>query len=360
LLSYGLVPFPQRLRFARAALVLARLDLADPELDRQTFAEWLSAQRQGASAVSALWDMICLPTVNLPASEASLAMAAKVFQTGLLTDSGAGDIGWSRVPLGRLHGERAAEALHKAGVRLHLADPVLAVEALGEARDTDSQTWPIGEPPSDGAPLFVVRTSKGDVEADGVVVALPHDLVEAALPPGTLPGNVRPSQLASSPIVNVHVHFDRQVTDLPFAASTGSVAQWVFDRTVASGAGRGQYLAVSISAADTYVGTPKEELTSAVLAALRALVPAARGANVLSSLVTRERHATFRASPGSSVHRAPARTRAPGLALAGAWTATGWPPTMEGAVRSGTAAARAVLVATGQRDHLPSLPREAA
>ena len=148
--------------------------------------------------------------------------------------------------------------------------------------------------------------------------------------------------------------------DLPFAASTGSVAQWVFDRTAASGADRGQYLAVSISAADSYVGARKEDLTSAALAALRALFPAAKSAKVLSSLVTRERHATFKASPGSSAHRAAARTRAPGLALAGAWTATGWPPTMEGAVRSGTSAARAVLARVGQRNHLPSLPREAA
>ena len=87
--------------------------------------------------------------------------------------------------------------------------------------------------------------------------------------------------------------------------------------------------------------------------ALRALFPAAREAKVLRTFVTREHHATFRASPGSSAHRAPARTRLPGLVLAGAWTATGWPPTMESAVRSGLAAARAVLVATGQRSSLP-------
>jgi squalene-associated FAD-dependent desaturase len=356
LLGYGLVPLPERLRFAKAALALARLDLDDPALDQRSFASWLCEHGQSVATVSALWDTICVATVNLPSSEASLAMAAKVFQTGLLTDSAAGDIGWSRVPLGHLHGERSAVALRNAGVGTHLSDPVLAVEAL-----SDQATGGTGGTAGPGTgPAFVVRTGHGDVEADGVVVALPHNLVEEVLPDGALPVEIRPSQLASSPIVNVHVHFDRRVTELPFAAGVGTIAQWVFDRTSSSGASAGQYLAVSISAADAYVGTPKEQLVAAVLAALHALFPAARTAKVLGTFVTRERNATFRASPGSSAHRSPTRTRKAGLVLAGAWTATGWPPTMEGAVRSGIAAARAVLVAAGQRDQLPSLPREAA
>ena len=109
----------------------------------------------------------------------------------------------------------------------------------------------------------------------------------------------------SSPIVNVHVHFDRRVTDHAFLAGLGTEAQWVFDRTASSGATSGQYLAVSLSAADDLIGRP-EDLTSRVVASLRALLPAARSANVLGSLVTREHHATFRATPGAAVNRAPA------------------------------------------------------
>ncbi|HUC14159.1 MAG TPA: hydroxysqualene dehydroxylase HpnE [Acidimicrobiales bacterium] len=335
LFGYGVIPFSARARFASAALALSRLDLNDPALDEDTFEAWLVRHGQGPEAIAGLWDLICLPTVNLPASEASLAMAAKVFQTGLLRESSAGDIGWSRVPLGSLHGERAATALGKAGVAVHLG------EAVEQVRRGESG--------------FTVQTADGEAAADGVVVALPHYSAESVLPPGALPRNVRPSELASSPIVNVHVHFDRRVTDLPLVAGIGTVAQWVFDRTASSGAAAGQYLAVSISAADNYVGARPGELGDQVTEALRDLFPRAKDAKVLSTFVTKELHATFRASPGSSAHRASTRTLLPGLVLAGAWTATGWPPTMESAVRSGVSAARAVLVAAGQRSGLPPL-----
>jgi squalene-associated FAD-dependent desaturase len=341
LLRYNLISLADRARLGPAALALARLDLDDPSLDQQTFEEWLRARGQSQAAISALWDLICLPTVNLPAHQASLAMAAKVFQTGLLTDSGAGDIGWSRVPLGTLHGEKGAAALGKAGVEVHLADTVTGIRAEAAGPDGGSGN------------RFVVCTSHGQLAADGVVVALPHNRTEDVLPPGALPEHVRPSELGSSPIVNVHVHFDRRVTDLRLAAVLETPAQWIFDRTVSSGAGRGQYLAVSISGAYDYIGTRPEELGRRIVEALAGLFPAARQAKVLRTFVTRERNATFRASPLSSEHRAPSRTRVPGLVVAGAWTATGWPPTMEGAVRSGLSAARTVLAATGQRTSLP-------
>jgi squalene-associated FAD-dependent desaturase len=367
LLRYGLLPVSARLGIGRAAIPLSRLDLNDPALDQQTFASWLARHGQSEAAVSALWDLICLPTVNLPATEASLSMAAKVFQTGLLTDAGAGDIGWSRVPLGVLHGERAAAALRQSGVQVRLGEPVLSIRAIDAAgtnvpRDVMAATGDLASPPSVGrtAQRFEVRSAGGSAIADGVVVALPHYCTEDVLPDGALADNVRPSKLTSSPIVNVHVHFDRRVTDLAFLAGLGTEAQWVFDRTASSGAKDGQYLAVSISAADSYIGTRPEDLGPRVVASLRAILPAARPANVLSTFVTKEHQATFRASPGAAVHRAATRTRVPGLVLAGAWTATGWPPTMESAVRSGLSAARAVLVASGQREGLPPLPREAS
>ena len=148
--------------------------------------------------------------------------------------------------------------------------------------------------------------------------------------------------MSASPIVNVHAHFDRPVTDLEMAAVLDSPVQWVFDRTRVSGARTGQYLALSQSAAQEELGMRTEELREVFAPALRELFPAVRRAQLLDFFVTREPHATFRQAPGTAAVRPPARTSVPGLVLAGAWTATGWPDTTEGAVRSGIRAAEAV------------------
>jgi uncharacterized protein with NAD-binding domain and iron-sulfur cluster len=148
----------------------------------------------------------------------------------------------------------------------------------------------------------------------------------------------------------VHVIYDRPVTNLEFAAAIDSPVQWVFDRTRISGisasnhgasnhGGHGQYLAISLSAADSYADVPAARLREQFVPALAELFPAARDAQVTEFFVTRERRATFRQAPGSGALRPKAATRWPGLVLAGAWTDTGWPDTMESAVRSGLAAA---------------------
>ena len=146
-------------------------------------------------------------------------------------------------------------------------------------------------------------------------------------------------ELGYSPIVNVHVVYDRQVTSLPFAAAVESPVQWVFDKTRQAGLAAGQYLAVSLSAADSYVDVPAASLREQFLPALEQLFPAAAGAGIADFFVTRERRATFRQAPGIGAIRPGTATSVPGLVLAGAWTDTGWPDTMEGAVRSGEQAA---------------------
>jgi uncharacterized protein with NAD-binding domain and iron-sulfur cluster len=143
--------------------------------------------------------------------------------------------------------------------------------------------------------------------------------------------------------VNVHVIYDRRVMDLPFAAAVNSPVQWVFDRTAIAGLTvPGQYLALSQSAADEYVDTPVSEMREKFVPALEELLPAAREAKVTEFFVTREKRATFRQGPGSNGLRPGAATALPGFVLAGSWTATGWPDTMEGAVRSGLSAAIAL------------------
>jgi squalene-associated FAD-dependent desaturase len=321
LLGYAHLPAGPRLALGRAALALRRLDPGDPALDARTFGAWLAGHGQGERAVDVLWDLITVPTVNLHAREASLALAVKVFRTGLLDRADAGDVGWSTVPLGRLHGEAAATALDRAGVEVWTGARVARVSAAAGG-------W---EVVADG------RT----VAADAVIVATPPEVAAELVPDGVL-GPV--AELGASPIVNVHLVFDRRVTDLPMAAAVDSPVQFVFDRSESSGLrGPGQCLAVSLSAADAYLGWGAHALQAYIASALAELFPAAQQAEVVDAAVTREPRATFRGVPGTARLRPPAQTELPGLLLAGAWTATGWPATMEGAVRSGAAAARGAL-----------------
>jgi monoamine oxidase len=190
-----------------------------------------------------------------------------------------------------------------------------------------------------------VRASGAELDADAVVCAVPHQRAAALLQPLLGAEAERWTRLGESPIVNVHIVYDRRVCDLSFAAGVGTPVQYMFDRTAAAGLSEGQYLAVSLSGADDEMGRPTEQLRDRYLGALRELFPRARDATVRSFHVSREHAATFRAGPGTQALRPAARTSVPGLALAGAWTDTGWPATLEGAVLSGHAAAREALAA---------------
>jgi squalene-associated FAD-dependent desaturase len=327
---------------------MRRLDPADPAVDAQRFGDWLAARGQSERTRRALWDLFTVSALNIAGDDASLALAATVVKTGLLGKNNAADIGVPARPLGELHGDAAAALLARLGARVALSTKVSAIE--------------VG---ADPAARFRIRLARPDAElapgaelaaADAVVLAVPHEKAAPLLPPDALPsGTVAAwSGLGASPIVNVHVIYDRPVTALPFAAAVDSPVQWVFDRTSISGlreTGDGQsqpgqsqprqpqYLAISLSAADSYVDVPAARLREQFLPALAELFPPARDARVIEFFVTRERRATFRQVPGSGALRPRAGTRLPGLVLAGAWTDTGWPDTMEGAVRSGLSAA---------------------
>ena len=323
LLRYRHLSVGDRLRLGRALVPLRRVDLDDPALDEGTFAEFLRAHGQRPPAVERLWDLICVPTVNLPAADASLTLAATVFQIGLLSDAAAGDIGWSEVPLARLHADPAAGALERAGADIRMSTPVESVEP--------------------GAGGVVVTTATERVRAGAVIVAVPHDPA-AALLPGVAGAHEWPA-LGTSPIVNVHLVYDRPVVPHAMAAVIDSPLQFVFDRTGTSGlgAGSGQVIAVSLSAATDWVGTGSDALVTTAERELTRLFPEAAAARRLDAVVIRERSATFRGGPGTRALRPATRSGVPGVHLAGAWTATGWPATMEGAVRSGVGAAQAVL-----------------
>jgi squalene-associated FAD-dependent desaturase len=321
LLLYAPLSLRERLAAGRATTALRKLDPADPALDEQTFAGWLRGHGQSENAIATLWNLIALPTLNLPADEASLAAAVKVFRTGLLDSSAACDIGVPAVPFRRLHAEPAAAALERAGGRILTATPVRSVTA-------DRQ----------------VVLESGTDEADAVILAVPHEAAPQVAPPEAVDRDAL-AGLGTSPIVNLHVHYDRAVLDRPLAAAIGSPVQWIFDRTQASGASQGQVVAVSLSHAVGEIGASVADLRGRYLPALERLLPAASGAAVLDFAVTHEPRATFRVAPGTRRLRPGTQTPLPGIYLAGAWTDTGWPATMESAVRSGLSAARAALAA---------------
>jgi len=323
-LRYPWLTSADRVRFAGAALALKKVDPLAPASDQQTFGDWLRTHGQGTAAIETLWDLIGVATLNAHADDASLALAATVFQLGLLTDRGASDIGFSTVPLQQLHGDAATRALELAGAAIRLR---CKVTELGQVPDG----WRVSTP--DSSETF-----------DDVVLAVPPAAAEALLPSDAVRLEPGWSQrLGSSPIVNLHVVVDRQVMHEPFVAGVRTPVQWVFDRTKHAGLTSGQCLAVSLSAADDLVDVPAAEMRQRFLPVLADLLPGLNSVTVQQFLVTRERHATFRPAPGSASLRPASATAYPGLLLAGAWTDTGWPATMEGAVRSGDAAALALL-----------------
>ena len=333
LVTYPLLSPAERLRVTRAALAMRFLDPARPGLDTQRLGDWLAAHGQGERARRVLWDLFTVSALNVAGDDANLSLAATVVRTALLGARDAADIGTPAIPLGDLHGKAAARRLDQLGASVRLGAKVTAVQPL----------------PGGGFRVQLADRGVSDARrsaglaADGVVLAVPPDAAARLLPDGAAavgPGPDRWRELGASPIVNVHVIYDRRVTRLPFAAAVDSPVQWVFDRTGPSGLADGQYLAVSVSAADDVVDTPAAQLREQFVPALEEIFPAARDARITDFFVTRERRATFRQEPGCGEKRPGATTRLAGLVLAGAWTDTGWPDTMEGAVRSGLSAAR--------------------
>ena len=328
-LSGALARYPhlsvrERVRAARAALALARLDPSAEELDRVTFGDWLSRHGQSANAVRNLWDLIALPSLNLPAADASLALAAFVFRTGLFSGSDRADIGFHQGTLDEVIGEPAARALSSAGVEVMLGSRAERLQLL------------------DG--VFQIHGPPEELSGEVAIVAVPPMRAATLLEPLLGASAKALRALGSSPIVNLHVLYDRPVCPLSFAAGVRTPVQYLFDRTASAGAPAGcQYLAISLSAAEREKQMSVEELREEYIPALARLLPRARHARVELFVATREHAATFRAAPGVRALRPRPRTSLPGLVLAGAWTATDWPATLEGAVLSGHAAARAAL-----------------
>ncbi len=326
-----------RARAARLGLHVAGLD--EPTLallDPVPCLGWLQAHGQSATACTWLWEPILVASCNVALAECSAGVAAFVIREGLMRGPAAGALRVPRTDLTAWLDPPARRALSAAGVVLRLRWRATAVEA--GARDRLAVQG-VGTAEGAGPPLG----------AETVVVAVPAVAARRLRAPELRgdPPLAAAAALADSPIVNWHLFLDRPILPAPVVVVPESPLQWCFDRTALAGGGAASgsgpfHVAVSLSAADAWARLPGDEVAARLWSACQLAFPAARRARLLHHRVTREAHATFAAVPGSARARPGPGTAHPAIALAGSWTATGWPATMEGAVRSGEAAARAV------------------
>jgi squalene-associated FAD-dependent desaturase len=294
--------------------------------------DWLANHGQDERSRRLLWSVFIEPILNVQADQADFPMAARMLRTALLKGRGNADIGIPMVPLSELHGVPAARLLGELGADVRLG----------------AKATTIGRDPSGG---YTVRFASGpmhsgdhdQIQAAAVVLAVPAWEAAELVPPELAGDAARWARLEPSPIVSVHVVYDTGVTGLSLAVAPGSQARWIFDKTRAAGLRTGQYLTVPLAAAGRYCDVPLASMRGQFLPALEQLFPAAAAARVDDFFVTKERRATFRQAPGTAALRPAQDTGLAAFALAGAWTDTGWPDSMESAVRSGELAARSVI-----------------
>lgn len=311
-LCFPYLSFGEKVAALRALLKISRTMLPEHE----AFADWLVRHGQSANAIQRFWNLIVIPTCNAPAAAVSAAQGGFVFHEGLLRTRWGGRVGYPRVGLSQIVPDKAVEYLAQGGARLRFGTSVQTLKDVG------------------------ATTSQGEcLRADAYVLAVPsYELAQLIRAPWAAPA----AALRWSPIVGMNLWYDRPIFDGELlAAIVDGEAFWLFDRTRILGLpGPEHHVAVSISAADAVIETPRSELAAQVAAKLAKALPAVAHATLVRSSVEKVRSATFVPAEGSRQSRLGPRTPLPGVFLAGAWTDTGWPDTMEGAVRSGHAAAR--------------------
>jgi squalene-associated FAD-dependent desaturase len=323
------LPLADKVRVAYGLACLRRAPDDDPP-----FHDWLRRHRQSARAVARFWGLVLISALNESPDRVGLRYARKVFVDGFLTHPRGFEVQLPTVPLGRLYGAELLDWLARHQVELHLQRGGRRfVVGQGRVRRLELRQ---GEP----------------VTADWFVSAVPFERLLDLLPADVADAdpyfhNLR--RLETSPITSVHVWFDRPVLALPHVVLVDCVGQWVFNR---GGDAGGHYLQVVVSAARQFRGLGREEVERRIVGELRRLFPAARAARVLRARVVTEHAATFSAVPGVDRWRPPQQSPLDNLVVAGDWTATGWPATMEGAVRSGYLAAEALLRRAGRPETL--------
>ena len=340
LAGYRLLSRTERVKAAVAGAALQFTEFT--ERDERSLGDWLARHGQDERARRMLWDLLCLSAVNLAAADADLALTACAIRTAVLAGRDSADLGLPDVALSKLHGDPAAGLLGRLGASVRLGVKAEAVQ-VSPAGGYDVRLTYGTQSSAAAADGLLFEYGPDLVHAAAVVLAVPAWEATVLAPPALAGDAAQWSRLAASPVISIHVIYGSRVTSLPFAAAVGSPVHWVVDKTGPAGLHTGQYLACSVRSADGYVDQPVAQLRADFLPALEVLFPAAADASVEDFFVTRERRATIRQEPGSQRLRGVQPAGLPGLAVAGAWTDTGWPDTMEGAVRSGQSAALRIL-----------------
>jgi squalene-associated FAD-dependent desaturase len=308
--------------------------------------EWLKRRKQTPGAIERFWRVVLVSALDEELDRTDARFGVDVFWKAFLSNRTGYRMGVPSVPLADLYAGCKAAIEGRSG-EVALRSPVRAVRIASGA-------------------IGGIEFDAGRVEtADAYIFAVPHTALAELLGPfasqlGPLIANI--AQIGVAPITGVHFWFDRQVMTEPFLTLIDTTTQWVFNKTAlyadqsgaatssrASGAGQaGQYLQLVISASYDLLPKPRQEIIDLCLGEIRHALPAAREAQLLKATVIKEAAATFSPHPGVDRLRPMQETPIAGLYLAGDWTATGWPATMEGAVRSGYLAAEALLRKAGE------------
>ncbi|HEY2412215.1 MAG TPA: hydroxysqualene dehydroxylase HpnE [Pirellulaceae bacterium] len=342
LLSLRYLSLMERVSISKCMLAL----IGSPKRDSAgspTVLDWLKGHGQSERVIDRFWKVILVSALAESLERASLAAARKVFVDGFLANRNAADVLVPTVSLDELYQERVRRRLLENGVQIQFETPIEAV-ATDENRMTGLQTPGGNVRPFDVVVLAVPWTRISKLLAEPIIKRVDPD------------GNF--SQINGSPISSVHLWFDRPIMELPNAIFVERLSQWIFSRTLNNNGGK-YYYQVVISASHDLAGRDKESVIRDVRADISAVFPKSTNAQLVRSKVIVEDQAVFSVRPGLDAIRSPQQTAIPNLMLAGDWTRTGWPATMEGAVRSGYLAAEAVLKEAGKPEPIvvPDLPR---
>ncbi len=306
----------EKLAIARGILALRREYAKRNDLDRITMQQWLEEKRQPPRAIERFWRQVLVSAINEELDRMAALPAFQVFRLGFLARSNSYEMGVPSVPLGQLYRPEAWQKLGNVAIKVRT--PVEQIEIENGA-------------------VRCVSAGGEHLRGDYYISALPFERMAAVAPKLGL-------DLAGfehSPITGIHLWFDRSVTDLPHATLLDRTIQWMFNKS------EGRYVQVVVSASRKLVEMSRAEIIALALRELAEFFPIVREARLENAHVVKEVRATFSARPELESRRPPSRTGVPNLFLAGDWTRSGWPATMEGAVRSGYLAAEAMSAAAG-------------
>ena len=299
--------------------------------------EWLRRRKQTSGAIERFWRVVLVSALDEELDRTDARFGVDVFWKGFLSNRTGYRMGVPAVPLAELYGGCKAE-IEQRGGEVNLRMPVRAIHF------------------QDGGVTSMEFDGGRKESAEAYVFAVPHQTLAELLPVEIKQAEPTLGQLENikvSPITGVHFWFDREVMREPFVTMMDTTTQWIFNKTALyggkNGTGRekGQYLQLVISASYELLQKPRQEIIDLCLAEVRQALPPARDAHLVKATVIKEAAATFSPQPGVDRWRPRQQTSVGRLFLAGDWTATGWPATMEGAVRSGYLAAEAVLRVAG-------------